>query len=78
MLRYRAMHSEYYGLLFGRKISSADGALHAFDAHIGPVNNVRHLRDRITESAYLDAGRAPRANLFCLLTVNQCPACTLM
>ncbi len=42
MLRYSAMHSEYYGLLFGRKISSTDGALHALNAHIGPVNHVRH------------------------------------
>ena len=42
MLRYGAMHSEYYGLLFGRKIRSAHGALHALNAHMGPTNNVRH------------------------------------
>lgn len=42
MLRHGAMYSEYYGYLFGRKIRPAQRALYALNAHMGPVNHLRH------------------------------------
>ena len=42
MLGYRAMHSEYYRLLFGRKVGSADRPFYALNAHMGAVNYLRH------------------------------------
>ena len=41
MFRYGAMHAEYYRHLFCRTIRPAHGALHALNAHIGPVNHLR-------------------------------------
>ena len=65
VLRHGAMHSEYYGLLFGRKISPAHGALHSFNAHIGPVNHLRHNDQMVSrKSPHVDTGRPLRANLF--------------
>ena len=61
MLRYGAMHSEYYGPLFGWKVRPAHRALNALYAHIGTVNHLRHndrmvsrknpWRHRATESS---------------------------
>ena len=42
MLRHGPMHSEDYRLRFGREISPANGSLHAFNSHMGPVNHFRH------------------------------------
>ena len=79
MLRYGAMHAEYYGLLFGRKIRPAHGALHALNAHMGPVNHLRH-DDRMVSrrSDHGDIiGRPLRSNFFCAGVTNA-PACALM
>jgi hypothetical protein len=64
VFRYGAMHAEYYRPLFGRKIRPAYGALYALNAHIGPVNHLRH-NDRIVsrKSAHGDTGRLLKANL---------------
>jgi hypothetical protein len=56
MVRYSAMHSEYYGLLFGRKIRPADRSFHALNAHMGPVNHLRHDDQRVSR-------RSPTATL---------------
>jgi hypothetical protein len=42
VLCHGAMRPKQDGLLFRRKISSAQRTLHALDAHIGPVNDVGH------------------------------------
>jgi len=79
MLRYGDVHSEYDGLLFGRKISPAHGALHALDAHMGPVNHLRH-NDRMVSrrSDHGDRiGRLLRSNFLCASGTNA-PACALM
>ena len=42
VLRHGAMYSEYYWCWFRRKIRPAHRALHALNAHMRPINNVRH------------------------------------
>jgi hypothetical protein len=65
MFRYGAMHPEYYRPLFGRKIRPSDGALHALNAHIGPVNHLRHNNRMVSrKSAGAETGRRRPANLF--------------
>jgi hypothetical protein len=51
VLRYGAMHPEYYRLMFCRKIRSAHGALYTLNAHMGPINYVGHNLDDITKAA---------------------------
>ena len=41
MFRNRAVHSEDYGLLFGRQIRPADGTLDALDPHVRAVDHFR-------------------------------------
>ena len=48
MLRYGAVHPEYYGLLFGGKIRPADRSFHALNTYTGPVNNIRHDDERVS------------------------------
>ena len=64
MLRYGAMHSEYYGPLFGRKISPAHGALHPLNTHFGPVNHLRHNDRMVSRKSahverYADTAESP-------------------
>jgi len=42
VLSHRAMHAEYYGLGFRRKIRSAHGALNALNAHVRTINHLGH------------------------------------
>ena len=75
MLRYGAMHAEYYGLLFGRKIRPAHGALHVLDAHMGPVNHLRHddriVSRRSENGDIIGRPRRPlRSNFFCAGVTN--------
>ena len=64
MLRYGAMHSEYYGPLFGWKVRPAHRALNALYAHIGTVNHLRH-NDRMVsrKNTHGDTGRPNRRPL---------------
>lgn len=48
VLRYGAVHSKYHGLFLGRQISPAYRALHALNADIGAVNNIRHNAESIS------------------------------
>ena len=53
VLRHRAMHAEYYGLGFRRKIRSAHRTLNALNAHVRTVNHLGHNDRMLARKARL-------------------------
>lgn len=56
VLRHRAVYSEYDRLLFRWKVRSSHRALHALDAHMGPVNHIGHYGRIVSQSRRLVSG----------------------
>jgi hypothetical protein len=56
VFRHRAMHAEYYRLLFLREIGSAHWALHPLNAYMRSVNHVRHNGRMVSRMSFPASG----------------------